>query len=140
MRTPAEKAAAFYRAGKTKKDAPRDLSIRAKAIWREIVNAKPVDWFDGGSLGLLADHCRTQERLEEVWRRLGRYPVGSREARQVMSELRTLRTNYATSARLLRLTVSNGMERQAAKYGESAADAEHDDLIGGAARRFRVVT
>jgi hypothetical protein len=39
----------------------------------------------------------------------------------------------------LRLTVSIGIERQAAKASESAADAEHDDLIGGTAKRLRAV-
>lgn len=140
MRTAVERAAAFYRAGKTAKAPPKDLSGRARLIWREIVSAKPVDWFDGGSLGLLADHCRTGARLEECWRRLDRYPVGSSEARLVMIELRTLRANYTTSSRLLRLTVSYGIERQAVKAGERAPDAHGDELIGGeAGKRFRVV-
>lgn len=140
MRSAAEKAAAFYRAAKTAKEPPKALTGRARAIWREIVNSKPADWFDGGSVGLLADHCWSQARLEECWRRLDRYPVGSSEARLVMVELRTLRVNYATSARLLRLTVSNGIERHAAKMAEAATESHQDELIGGgAAKRFRVV-
>lgn len=133
MRSAAEKAAAFYRAAKTAKLPPKDLSTRAKAIWREIVKAKPVDWFDVGSLGLLADHCETQARLEECWRRLRRLPVGSSEVKLVMLEIRTLRPAYISSSRLLRLTVAWGIERQAAKAGESAADAQGDELIGGLA-------
>src|SRR5215203_3159941 len=106
------KAGAFYRAG-TPAAPPKALSGRARAIWKEIVAAKPLDWFDGGSLGLLADHCRTQARLEDCWRGLDRLPVGCEEARLVMRELRVLNTNFATSSRLLRLTVSHGIERQA---------------------------
>jgi hypothetical protein len=124
------KAGAFYRAGK-RKEPPKKLSARAKVIWRDIVNSKPVDWFDGASLGLLADHCRTQERLEDCWRALDRLPVGSIDANLVMRELRTLRTNYATSSRLLRLAVSHGIERQHTKASESASEAEADALIGG---------
>jgi hypothetical protein len=133
------KAGAFYRAGE-RKEPPKALTARAKAIWREIINSKPVDWFDAGSLGLLADHCRTQERLEDCWRALDRLPVGSVDANLVMRELRTLRTNYATSARLLRLAVSHGIERQAVKASERAPEAEADALIGGVpARPFRVM-
>jgi len=52
-----------------------------------------------------------------------------------------LRPNYATSSRLLRLTVSAGIERQAAKAGEKAPEGQGDELIGGqAAERFRVVS
>src|SRR4249920_899952 len=97
------RAGSFYRARALQ--PPSVLTARAKRIWRSITAAKPVDWFDDGQLGLLADHCETQVRLEEVWARLRRYPVGSREGRELMTELRTLRANYVTSARQLRLTV-----------------------------------
>src|SRR5436190_20097899 len=119
-----ERAGSLYRAGVNPADPPRVLSARAKQIWRQIAAAKPADWFDGGSLGLLADHCETQTRLEEVWARLRRYPVGSREGRMLMVELRTLRGNYATSARLLRLTVTAAIERRAAQNGETRAGAQ----------------
>src|SRR4029077_8465266 len=113
-----ERAASFYRAGRKSPAPPRVLSTRAKWIWRSIVAAKPIDWFDAGQLGLLADHCETQTRLEEVWARLRRYPVGWREGRLLMVELRILRGNYATSARLLRLTVQQTTERHSTKIAE----------------------
>jgi hypothetical protein len=140
MRTAAERGAAFYRADPAARIPPKALSPRAKAIWRDIVKAKPLDWFDGGSLGLLADHCETQARLEECWAGLRRLPVGCREARMYLDEVKVLRPNYATSSRLLRLTVSAGIERQAAKAAESAPEAQGETLIGGeAAARFKVV-
>lgn len=139
MRTAANRSGAFYRADNTVREPPKELSQRAKAIWREIVRAKPLDWFDGGSLGLLADHCETQARLEECWAILRRLPAGSGEARAIMGELKVLRPNYATSSRLLRLTVSAGIERQAAKAGEKAPEGQGDALIGGeASARFKV--
>jgi len=140
MRSAANRGGAFYRADNTIREPPKELSQRAKAIWREIVRAKPLDWFDGGSLGLLADHCETQARLEECWGILRRLPAGSDDARWIMAEVKVLRPNYATSSRLLRLTVSAGIERQAAKAGEKAPEGQGDALIGGqAAERFRVV-
>ena len=141
MRSAADKAASFYRAGKKPIDPPKELSARAKAIWRQIVNSKPPVWFDGSSLGFLADHCETQARMEECWRRLRRYPVGSREGRLTGQELRQLRMSYATSARMLRLVVQYAIERRSTQAGESTPEAEGDTLIGGeAARRFRVVS
>jgi hypothetical protein len=113
------------------------LSTRAKWIWRSIVAAKPIDWFDAGQFGLLADHCETQTRLEEVWARLRRYPVGSRESRLLMGELRILRGNYATSARLLRLTVQQTTERHSTKTAERGSAIGGDDLVGGVATRGR---
>jgi hypothetical protein len=52
-----------------------------------------------------------------------------------MVELRTLRGNYATSARLLRLTVQYAIERQAKQAGEAAQGSRDDELVGGAAVR-----
>jgi phage terminase small subunit len=133
--SPEERAASFYRAGKKPIEAPRVLSTRAKNIWRQIVTAKPVDWFDASMVGLLADHCETQCRLEEVWARLRRYPVGSREGRELLVDLRTLRGNYAVSSKLLRLTVQAAVERRSTMAGEAAPDNRDDELVGGAAVR-----
>jgi hypothetical protein len=138
-RTAEEKAALFYRAGKKRPDPPRDLSTRAKHIWRSVAASKPIDWFGGGALGLLADHCETQARLEEVWRRLRRFPVGSKEGRElVLTELRPLRINYAMSARLLRLSVQAAVEVHEAKRDEVTKDPG-DELVGGGAVKLRAV-
>ena len=140
MRSAANRGGAFYRADNTIREPPKELSQRAKAIWREIVRAKPIDWFDGGSLGLLADHCETQSRLEECWAVLRRLPVGCDEARAIMAEVRILRPNFGRSAALLRLPVQYTVDRRATLAGEKAPQGQGDALIGGqAAERFRVV-
>jgi hypothetical protein len=135
-----ERSGAFYRADTAAREPPRDLSQRAKAIWREIVRAKPIDWFDGGSVGLLADHCETQARLEQCWVVLRRLPAGCDDARVILAEVKILRPNFGRSAALLRLPVQYAVERQAAKAGEKAPEAQGEALIGGqAAARFKVV-
>ena len=135
-----ERAAAFYRADNTVREPPKELSQRAKAIWREVVRSKPLDWFDGGSLGLLADHCETQARLEECWVVLRRLPVGCDEARTIMAEVKILRPNFGRSAALLRLPVQYTVDRRATLAGEKAPEGQDDALIGGqAAERFKVV-
>ena len=134
-----ERAAAFYRADNTVREPPKELSQRAKAIWREIVRSKPIDWFDGGSLGLLADHCETQARLEECWAVLRRLPVGSADARAIMAEVKILRPNFGRSAALLRLPVQYMVDRRATLAGERAPANQGDALIGGeASSRFKV--
>jgi len=140
MRSAANRGGAFYRADNTVREPPKELSQRAKAIWREIVRSKPLDWFDGGSFGLLADHCETQARLEECWIVLRRLPVGCGEARAIMTEVKILRPNFGRSAALLRLPVQYTVDRRATLAGERAPEGHGDSLIGGqAAERFRVV-
>ena len=135
----AERAAAFYRTDPASRVPPRALTARARTIWREIVAAKPIDWFDAGSLGLLADHCETQARLEACWVGLRQLPVGCKEAKLIMDEVRVLRANYGRSAQLLRLVVQHAIDWRSTKAAEKAPDAQGDALIGGqAAERFKV--
>jgi hypothetical protein len=133
-----QRAGSFFRVGGQPIEPPRVLTTRAKRIWREIVTSKPMDWFDAGNAGLLADHCETQALLEEIWARLRRFPVGSKESAVLINQHRTVRNNYAVSARLLRLTVQQTTERQATKNAERGSVS--DDLVGGVAthRRLRV--
>ena len=132
-----QRAGSFYRVGGQAIEPPRVLTARAKRIWREIVAAKPIDWFDAGHAGLLADHCETQCLLEEVWARLRRFPVGSKESAVLIAQHKTVRNDYAVSARLLRLTVQQTTERQATKNAEKGSVS--DDLVGGVATRLRRV-
>lgn len=41
------------------------LTDREKAVWREMVNARPPDYFDVGTHRLLAEFCRCAIRLED---------------------------------------------------------------------------
>jgi hypothetical protein len=130
-----ERSASFYRAGRKPIPPPKVLSPRAKAIWRQIVAAKPVDWFDGGNHGYLADHCEEQARLELIWLRLREVAPGTPESTKLTAELKTVRSNLSTSARHLRLTVQETIQRAAAKTGERQPSAAGNELIGGAAVR-----
>jgi hypothetical protein len=69
-RTSPEEKAALYRTRKSPISPPKRLSPPARAIIREIVEAKPVDWFDGSQLQVLADHCEFQARIVAALRRL----------------------------------------------------------------------
>lgn len=41
------------------------LADREKSVWREMVNARPPDYFDVGTHRLLAEYCRCAIRLED---------------------------------------------------------------------------
>lgn len=38
-------------------EAPADLSADARDVWKRVVASKPADWFDVGSVPLLAQYC-----------------------------------------------------------------------------------
>jgi hypothetical protein len=105
-----ERAAAFYRAGKKPATPPRGISPAARRIWRDIVNSKPVDWFDVGSLQLLRLHCENVAAANEVSARLSTAEVGSTEFSRCAANAKMLGSAIATSARQLRLTVQHAIE------------------------------
>jgi hypothetical protein len=135
-----ERAASFYRAGKVRAKPPTQLSPAARKIWRAIVASKPVDWFDYGSLGLLADHCQSRARLEAIWTRLHEVKAGSPESLSLAKEMRIHSARMSTTARQLRLTVQHAITRQASMAGESTDPAvlarrAASHLLGGYAVR-----
>lgn len=53
---------------------PRGLSRRQRTLWRTIAASKPAEWWDGGSLPLLAQlvaHLETLEALRDQFALLG---------------------------------------------------------------------
>ena len=127
-----ERAASFYRAAKQPLQCPRGLSPRAREIWADVVESKPPDWFDGGCVGLLADHCRLQARIEAIWQALDGLPVKSKESMALSGQLKILLTSYATTARQLRLGVQTAVELRAVKNAESST-THRNRLLGGLA-------
>lgn len=101
-----------------------------------MVNTKPPDWFDGGSALILADFCRCQERLEQVWDDLLLVKTGSMERKDLLAEQKIMRNGWMTAARELRLTVQHAIERHSSRAGESGPLAK-DELLGGTAVRLK---
>jgi hypothetical protein len=132
------KAAVIYREGKSPPVAPKALSSRARAIWKQIVEAKPSGWFDGGNFALLADHCEEQARLEMIWAELRQVMPGSDESKNLTSEFKIVNSAVAASARYLRLTVQETIPQKSMKLSERRSEAKDDDLIGPPARLRKV--
>lgn len=47
-------------------EPPADLSTEEAAVWARVVATKPGDWFDAGSIPLLAQYCRATVQAEMV--------------------------------------------------------------------------
>lgn len=127
-----ERAASFYRVTRKGLLPPSKLPHRAKAIWREIVGSKPIDFFETGQCGLLADYCETQSRLEECNADLRRLDLGSEESDRLFNRTIKLGQRMSRLAPQLRLTVQWSVERHSTKAGEAAPGLEiGGELIGG---------
>ncbi|HOT83359.1 MAG TPA: hypothetical protein PLQ12_08665 [Candidatus Defluviicoccus seviourii] len=50
--------------------APADLGDEARAVWRRVVEARPIDFYDGADVDALARYCRIEVRLRDLERRM----------------------------------------------------------------------
>ena len=119
-------------------EAPADLSAEQAEVWASVVVTKPGDWFDAGSIPLLAAYCRAVVESRKVAALvesmtpamlllddgLARY----KELRKIQA---ALSGEVNTLARAMRLT-------QQAKYRADAA-AVADKKASGARPWHRVI-
>lgn len=132
--TAEERSAAYYRAGKKPAAPPKGMSAAARRIWTEIVESKPVDWFDAGSLVNLRVHCEVAAGATRVSRQLTRVKPGTPEYRQLSAQAKILGSTLATSSRQLRLTVIASVDVEGQKATERGVVQQ---LLGG--RSLKVV-
>jgi hypothetical protein len=98
--------------GKGRPPPPPDLNERQAAIWRDITQSEPSDFFATGALkGLLADYCRHRDAAEQVSTIIGAFQpewLKAKEGSKRYSDLlrmRELETRAAAAmATKLRLT------------------------------------
>jgi hypothetical protein len=120
---------------------PRHLTKDGKRLWRDIVSAKPVDWWNPGALALLAQFCElsaSQELLIIKLRSLNEQefldPDEEDEADVLSARLEKriirLSTTLATLATKLRLSVQAGVDRKSGKLNEPGSKGS-SPLLGG---------
>jgi hypothetical protein len=127
-----ERSASFYRALKLPATPPRGMAADARALWREIVGAKPPDWFDAASLQLLRLHCETLASANRIAKDLRQFVSGSVEHRRACQVWKMYSTQVMASARALRLTVQHAVDTESAKVTEqSSVTPINDRLLGG---------
>lgn len=118
---------------------PADLSTEECEVWSRVVATKPGDWWDAGSVPLLAQYCRAvvqAELIADLVRQtattmltdpgqLGTY----KELRKIQS---TLSGEITTLARSMRLTQQAKYRADAASVADKKANGRkpwHHDVI-----------
>lgn len=119
------RAAAAFRAGGGHPRPPKGMPKGAAKVWREIVEARPVDFFQPGQLHLLEVFCRTAELQRAALLLLESDPADDGAAKQV-ARLAAIMASHATK---LRLTISSASRPDAAINREKPA--KPSGLLGG---------
>lgn len=98
---------------------PRTLQpARARQIWKEVVQSKPVNYFQVTDTPLLTRFCTIAARCEAVEQLLAVTPADAKGAPQLERRLASLAASLAGLAQKLRLTVAHRIERHAAARSE----------------------
>jgi hypothetical protein len=110
------------------------MSLKAKALWRRIVNTKPYDYFEPAAQELLAEFCElaiTQRLNLEVLRRDPLDPERQRCAARLQSTINSLAVK-------LRLSPSSVLSKKDGRLTETEVDVGDNVLLfgGGGSPRF----
>lgn len=104
---------------------PDDLSVEEAQVWSRVVATKPGDWWDAGSVPLLAQYCRATiqaEMVADLVRQTASAMLTDPEQLGTYKELRkiqgALSGEIATLARSMRLTQQS---RYNAKNSDTAS-------------------
>lgn len=104
------RAAAAFRAGGQHPRPPKGMPKPAAKVWREIVEARPADFFQPGQLHLLELFCCSVELQRATLKTLQAQPAND-AAHKRMGRLATIIASLATK---LRLTISSASRPDAA--------------------------
>lgn len=131
MSAEARSAAGFRSGGGEYAAPPETLNIREQEIWNSIIRSKPADWFDAGSLLLLARYCvgmNQAEKLEEILR-----ATPTEDAKRLETRVITLYGSLVTLATKLRLSVQAAVDRRSRILDEKGPGEQEDKnrLLGG---------
>lgn len=118
-------SAALWRAGATPPKPPGYLSREAKKLWNEIVEARPADYFQPGSLELLAQFCTVSVAQRKATKVLELSPLDPELIKAVKDYAAVLNS----TALKLRITIQTEVDRKAGKLDEKQPKVNR--LIGG---------
>ena len=120
-----DRAAAAWRAGGEGPTPLKHLSRQAKAMWREIVRARPADYFGPGSTQLLESFVVASVAVRQIAPLIAADP-GDKDLAET---LRRHSAVMATMATKLRLAISSAVKAHSGKLAERGG--AHGPLIGG---------
>jgi hypothetical protein len=115
---------------KLRPDAPKPtagLSLPERRLWNEIVQSKPADWFDAGTLPLLREYVRAAVMCEQLDALLTPLPEDVKELRRLLGMRDMESKRLMSTATKLRLT-------QQARYRPETAARRADQPPAGAPR------
>ena len=131
-----ERSAASWRADGKHPVPPGYLSREAKKLWREIVGARPADYFQPGSLQLLEQFCETmvaQRVALENMAAVARDPDALALAVKTMKDLAAVVNSTAIK---LRISIQAEVDRKSGKLDEREQEAKAPTLLGGGVVRL----
>ena len=121
---------------------PDDLSPEESAVWARVTATKPSEWWDAGSVPLLAQYCRAvvqSELVGELVRSVGTAMltdpdelVRYKELRKIQNALSSEITSLARSMRLTQQSRYNAKNSDtASRRGGGPSKPWHVDVIEG---------
>jgi phage terminase small subunit len=128
------RGASIYLAGNRPLAPPKTLARPAKAVWRQIVESRPPDYFRQWDIPLLTRYCALSARAAEVEAVVSATPVDAKDAPRLEKRLATLAAAVGGLAQRLRLTPAARIERHSGQRNETWSippREEEDRLIGG---------
>ena len=113
------RAATFWQKSAGPPKAPRYLSPPARKLWKEIIAARPNDFFMPGSLQLLEQFCEVMIAARQAQIKLSETPLDAQSA-SLMRRLSVLSMQLASK---LRLTLQASMRSDSGKAAEKITTA-----------------
>ncbi len=111
--------------------APECLTQDERLVWDDIINSKPHDWFDQGSLLLLERYCVLAVLTRSLTQEM-REPATPLLRSFAMKELHQATMVMSNIAARCRLSVQGTVDRKSRLLDEKGAgDLADDRLLGG---------
>ena len=133
--SPEARAAAALRQGGRHPRAPAYLGEVGKTVWREIVECRPVDFFQPGALHLLEQLCVAIVAARGVAKQVQQGPDDADGAKLYMEYMQ----RCAMHCQKLRLSIQTEVDRKSGKLDErepKVRKVKDDVLFGGNVVKF----
>jgi phage terminase small subunit len=132
-----ERSAGLWRAASKHPAAPRYLSRDARNLWKQIVEARPADYFQPGSQQLLEQFCETMVSQRVALAEMAQAGNDPDRLALAVKTMKNLATVINSTAIKLRISIQAEVDRKSGKLDEKEPDLAKPSLLGG--RKLRVI-
>lgn len=130
------RSAASWRAKSAHPTAPSYLSRDAKKLWREIVGARPVDYFQPGSLQLLEQFCETFVAQRVALAAMAQCADDPDALALAVQTMKNLSLVVNGTAQKLRISIQAEVDRRSFKLDEKEPAVSASELLGSGVVRL----